>query len=119
MTSRLDYFLIRCAFACQSSGKSADGKLWQRDGDNAGLALLLNGISEDHRNYLGAGGNGFIIGDGKLNYGAEFITESYYSLSLSRWDFWLTPDYQFVLHPAYNKDRGPVHAVALRAHIAI
>jgi high affinity Mn2+ porin len=101
-----------------SAGLLLDGRPWHRTDDNAGFAFALNGISPDHRDYLSAGGHGFIIGDGKLNYEPELILESFYSLALPQWNLRLTPDYQFVLHPAYNQDRGPVHAVALRGHIA-
>jgi len=100
-----------------SSALLLDGAFWQRKGDNIGIALALNGISQDHRNYLQAGGYGFIIGDGKLNYSPEFITELFYEFSLPEFHLFLTPDYQFVLHPAYNADRGPVHVLGMRAHI--
>jgi high affinity Mn2+ porin len=95
-----------------------DGSLWHRKGDNLGVALLLNGISQDHKDYLKAGGYGFIIGDGALNYTPEFITELFYAFSLPEFHLSLTPDYQFVLHPAYNADRGPVHVFGMRAHVA-
>ena len=100
-----------------SSALLLDGALWQRKGDNIGIALALNGISQDHRNYLQAGGYGFIIGDDKLNYSPEFITELFYEFSLPEFHLFLTPDYQFVLHPAYNADRGPVHVLGMRAHV--
>ncbi len=29
---------------------------------------------------------------------------------------WLTFDYQYVVNPAYNPDRGPVSAFAVRIH---
>ena len=93
-----------------------DGKAWDRTGDNVGVALLANGISADHRAYLKAGGYGFLIGDGNLNYAPESIAEIFYSLSLPAYHLQLAPDYQFILNPAYNKDRGPVHVVALRIH---
>jgi high affinity Mn2+ porin len=84
-----------------------------------GIAFILSGLSKDHRDFLRAGGYGFIIGDGNLDYGGEFVTELYYSLRLFvRW-LWVTPDYQFILHPAYNKDRGPVHAFGIRVHVEI
>jgi high affinity Mn2+ porin len=83
--------------------------------DELGAAFVVNGISREHRNYLAAGGYGFIIGDGKLNYANEFITELYYKLQLTKY-ISLTPDYQFVLNPAYNKDRGPVNLFAVRVH---
>lgn len=101
-----------------STALMLDGSLWQRKGDNLGVALLLNGISQDHQDYLKAGGYGFIIGDGALNYAPEFITELFYTFSLPEFHVSLTPDYQFVLHPAYNADRGPVHVFGMRAHVA-
>ena len=36
--------------------------------DEVGLAGVVNGLSDAHRDYLAAGGLGFIIGDGRLNY---------------------------------------------------
>ena len=88
----------------------------KRPDDVFGVAGVMNGLSDDHRSFLAAGGYGFIIGDGKLNYGKEAIVETYYNARFS--DFlWLTVDYQFVNHPAYNKDRGPVNVFAIRGHI--
>lgn len=86
-----------------------------RKEDTLGLAFAANGISKDHAAYLAAGGMGFIIGDGKLNYGKEEILESYYSLAL-HWDLSISPDFQFIEHPAYNRDRGPVPVYAVRFH---
>ena len=76
---------------------------------------MNNNLSADHKLYLQKGGYGFLIGDGKLNYGSEQIFETYYSCHLTKQIF-LSPDYQFVINPAYNKDRGPVHIVGLRLH---
>jgi high affinity Mn2+ porin len=83
--------------------------------DEAGLALVVNGLSSDHRDYLAAGGYGFMIGDGRLRYGLEQIAELYYK-SLVIDHIWLTGDYQFVVNPAYNRDRGPVHVFGIRFH---
>ena len=80
------------------------------------LAFVVDGLSNDHRDYLKAGGYGFIIGDGKLNYANEMILEAQYNYQLNKY-FFLSPDYQFVMNPAYNKDRGPVNVVGLRGHI--
>ncbi len=99
-----------------SLGLSVKGNKWNRPDDVAGIAIVSNGLSADHRNFLKAGGYGFIIGDGKLNYGHEAILETYYNAKLSKF-FWVTADYQFVNNPAYNKDRGPVHVFAIRGHI--
>lgn len=98
-------------------GTIIGGKSWKRTNDTFGMAVVLNGISKDHRDFLKNGGYGFIIGDGKLpNYGLETIFESYYSAKLTS-NLCLTPDYQFVINPAYNKDRGPVSVFSLRTHI--
>ncbi len=101
-----------------TAGVSINGSRWKRQEDAIGLAFALNGISKPHREFLRAGGYGFIIGDGKLNYGKEFILETYYNAQLTHF-FWLSFDYQFVKNPGYNKDRGPVHVFALRGHVHI
>ncbi|MDP4210124.1 MAG: carbohydrate porin [Bacteroidota bacterium] len=103
---------------CLSTGIQLGGKFWKRTDDNLGIALIANGLSTEHRDYLKGGGYGFIIGDGNLNYGSELIAEMYYSFKLPRYNFWLSPDYQFIINPAYNRDRGPVSAFGVRAHIA-
>ncbi len=99
-----------------SAGLVLDGAMWNMEDNKFGIAQIINGLSGDHRDYLGAGGYGFIIGDGKLNYHPEFVTELYYSFKIPHNPFWITPDYQFIMNPAYNKDRGPVHAFGIRAH---
>jgi high affinity Mn2+ porin len=94
---------------------SVKGLHWKRKSDTLGVALVANGISRDHREYLATGGYGFIIGDGKLNYGKEVILESYYSVTL-RWGLSISPNFQYVTDPAYNRDRGPVPIYAMRFH---
>jgi high affinity Mn2+ porin len=101
-----------------ATGFLLEGSLWKRKNDNLGIAMVVNGLSNDHKQYLSLGGYGFIIGDGKLNYATEQTIELYYSLNVWKKIF-ITPDYQFVNHPAYNKDRGPVHLVALRLHVEL
>ncbi|MDB5131269.1 MAG: high affinity Mn2+ porin [Mucilaginibacter sp.] len=93
------------------------GTKWKRIFDEAGLAFIANGLSAPHRNYLAAGGYGFLIGDGKLNYSPEMIAEVYYKFDVFEKKFFLTPDYQFIVNPAYNKDRGPVNVFSIRAHV--
>ena len=93
------------------------GTQWKRGDDELGLAFIGNGLSAPHRDYLADGGYGFLIGDGKLNYAPELIAEVYYKLDAYQKKFFLSPDYQFILHPAYNKDRGPVNVFGLRAHV--
>jgi len=96
-----------------SAGISGNGARWKRAGDTWGVAVVSNGISTDHQQYLKAGGSGFMIGDGNLTYGRESIAEVFYN-AMFHDHFFITPDYQFVVNPAYNKDRGPVHIFALR-----
>jgi len=101
-----------------SLGATSTGARWHRPGDRLGLAAVSNGISPGHRAYLAAGGYGFILGDGALNYGREFITELYYSIDFPRYHAAVSPDYQLVVNPGYNRDRsGPIHVVAVRLHV--
>jgi len=98
-----------------SAGLVMGGRLWCRPYDRVGLAGVLNGLSGPHRRYLEAGGIGFIIGDGKLNYGLEEIFECFYAFQVKP-GLTITLDFQEVGNPAYNRDRGPVSIVSLRVH---
>ena len=100
-----------------SLGLTYAGKQWHRPDDKLALAVVVNGISADHRAFLSLGGYGFIIGDGKLtNYKTENILEAFYDAKLTA-SFYLTADYQYAQNPAYNADRGPVNIFAIRAHV--
>lgn len=98
-----------------SFGASVKGTEWGRPNDRVGVAAAINGLSEDHRNYIAAGGMGILIGDGRLNYRQEKIFETFYALNVARGTT-LTFDYQFMMNPAYNADRGPVSIFAGRLH---
>ena len=77
---------------------------------------MLNGISAAHAAFFNAGGLGVLVGDGRLtNPGLEKIVEAYYSYALTA-STRLSVDYQFVLDPGFNADRGPVNAFAGRFH---
>jgi high affinity Mn2+ porin len=98
-----------------STGVSLAGKLWGRPDDTFGLAGVVNEISGAHIAYLNAGGLGILVGDGQLPHpGAEQIMETYYSFPLGA--LRATADYQFIVNPAYNRDRGPVSIIAMRLH---
>jgi high affinity Mn2+ porin len=101
--------------ASLSGGTTIKGKGWGRPNDTFGLAGAINALSRDHRDYLAAGGLGLLIGDGRLNYRHEQILETFYALGLAK-DVTLTFDYQFLVNPAYNADRGPVHVFTGRLH---
>ncbi|MBS1855289.1 MAG: carbohydrate porin [Acidobacteria bacterium] len=98
-----------------SGGIAIPGRLWKRAGDVVGAAAVRNYLSGDDRRFLAAGGVGFIIGDGRLNYAPETIAETYYACHVLR-DWTVTLDYQWVSNPAYNRDRGPVPVGSLRLH---
>ena len=101
-----------------SLGMSSTGTRWHRPDDRLGAAVVVNGISSEHRAYLAVGGRGFIVGDGQLKYGLESIGELYYNIAIPKYHAAISPDYQFVVNPAYNRDRkGPVHVVAVRLHV--
>ena len=98
-----------------SAGLTLKGTGWHRPQDRLGVAAVQNGLSPDHKDYLAAGGLGFLLGDGRLNYSPERILESYYALGMGRF-FTASLDLQRIWNPGYNCDRGPVSLVALRLH---
>ena len=106
-----------------STGGQLSGAHWGRAQDRVGLAVVVEGLSVPHRDYLAAGGSGFLLGDGRLNYGHEQILETYYRLQL--FDsigklplrLQLSPDFQFIRNPGFNQDRGPVRFYAIRVHL--
>jgi len=100
-----------------SFGTVIKGTVWKRPNDESGLAFAISGLSEPHKNYLHAGGYGFIIGDGDLNYANEIVGELYYGMSFFKNIVKLTGFYQLYMNPAYNADRGPVNIFSLRLHI--
>lgn len=99
-----------------AAGLALKGSDWGRKDDTLGAALVVNGISNSARGYFAAGGLGILIGDGRLpHYGSEDIVETYYRAALTGW---LTAglDYQFIVNPAYNRDRGPVSVIGAQLH---
>jgi high affinity Mn2+ porin len=99
-----------------SGGISINGKLWRRKSDHIGVAGVRNYLSGDQRNFLGHGGLGFIVGDGKLDhYRPENILEAYYAWHATK-EWTITGDFQHIRNPAYNADRGPVSVGTIRRH---
>jgi high affinity Mn2+ porin len=97
-------------------GGDYSGRGWSRPNDKLGVAFVTNGIKADHQAYLKLGGLGFLLGDGKLNYAREDILESYYNMHAWRGVYYAF-DLQFIDHPGYNKDRGPVLVETVRMHV--
>ena len=102
---------------CLSGGVVLKGAAWSRKTHDAGLAFVVSGLSDPHKNYLLRGGEGFIIGDGALNYAPEVASELYYGIYFFKNIVKLTGFYQLFINPAYNADRGPVNVFSLRLHI--
>jgi high affinity Mn2+ porin len=99
-----------------AEGLGANGAWWHRKQDRAGVAFVSNAIKKDHQAYLADGGLGFLLGDGKLNYGRENIVETYYTIHVWR-GIYLGPGLQHITEPGYNRDRGPVLVPSFRAHV--
>lgn len=70
-----------------SFGGTLKGSAWGRKDDELALVFVGNGLSPDHRRYLAAGGHGFIIGDGRLNYSPELIAELYNKINADQQKF--------------------------------
>jgi high affinity Mn2+ porin len=99
-------------------GVLQSGAPWGREKDEAGIALVGSLLSSDHRAYLAGGGLGFLIGDGALvRYGPEILGEIFYRAALTDMVA-LGVNYQPIINPAYNRDRGPAHVFTARAHVA-
>jgi hypothetical protein len=92
------------------------GSRWHRPVDKIGLAAVSNAIKADHQRYLALGGLGFLLGDGRLNYGRENIVEGYYTWHAWRGMFY-SLDVQHLSDPGYNRDRGPIWVGSIRAHV--
>ncbi|HEY5440211.1 MAG TPA: carbohydrate porin [Gemmatimonadaceae bacterium] len=99
-----------------SGGVQLAGNHWSRRLDRIGVAALRHTINDAHREYLAAGGTGFLLGDGALRYGPETFVESYYRAQVGP-NVQIGPDVQYVRNPGYNRDRGPAWVTSLRANV--
>jgi high affinity Mn2+ porin len=98
------------------AGGDCGGTRWKRKMDKFGAAFVTNAISADHQHYLALGGVGFLLGDGRLNYGRENILETYYNAHIWR-GIYAAGDLQHINSPGYSRDRGPVWVPGLRFHL--
>jgi high affinity Mn2+ porin len=101
-----------------TGGISITGRRWRRPFDTVATELTVSGISGVHALYLALGGYDFLIGDGRLQYGPEYISETYYSARLFP-GFFASFDLQHVANPAYNQQRGPVWIPSVRLHVEL
>lgn len=97
-------------------GFAVKGAAWSRPDDTVGAAGGINDLSTAAQGFLSAGGQGILIGDGRLtHYGQEEIVEIYYSAKVID-GLHAGLDYQLIVNPAYNRDRGPVSVLGARLH---
>ncbi len=97
-------------------GGDLSGARWDRSNDKIGLVGISNAIKRDHQAYLKLGGQGFLLGDGNLNYAREDILETYYTAHNWR-GLYTAFDLQLIAHPGYNQARGPVEVFTVRTHV--
>jgi high affinity Mn2+ porin len=96
-------------------GMLGKGSAWSRPRDLAGVGVNLGWISKEHALYLAMGGIDGFIGDGSIKAAMESAVDVFYSVNIEK-AFWLTGDYQHIVNPAFNADRGPVNVFGLRIH---
>ena len=98
-----------------SVGLLGKGSKWSRPRDVAGVGFNAGWISKIHAEYLSLGGIDGFIGEGAIKAAAESTVDTFYSVNVMK-SFWLTGDYQHILNPGFNADRGPVNIFSLRIH---
>ncbi len=100
---------------CASAGVLAKGTLWHRPQDMTGVGVNYGWISSAHAQYLRMGGIDGFIGDGYITAAAEGTLDVFYSLNIHK-SYWLAGDYQRVVNPGFNSDRGPVDIFNIKIH---
>jgi carbohydrate-selective porin OprB len=113
---KTESFVFTAIDRLATAGVSVGGARWKRPHDTVASELTVSGLSAVHAQYLALGGLDFLIGDGALRYGPEYVSESYYNARVMPGVF-ATIDLQHVNDPAFNRDRGPVWIGALRLHV--
>jgi high affinity Mn2+ porin len=99
-----------------SLGGQLSGAHWGRTDDRLGVAVVVDGLSAVHARYLELGGCGFELCDGRLDYGHEAVMETFYRIQAGKYAQ-ISPDFQFIENPGYNRERGPARVYGLRLHL--
>ena len=113
---RTEVYSYTSADRSVSLGTLVKGGYWFRENDTFGIAFAESWISKQHATFLNMGGIDGFIGDGKINQKAEKGLNLFYSVNLYR-SIWFTGDYQHIINPAFNADRGPVDVYSLKMHV--
>ncbi len=106
-----------------SFGGQLSGSHWARADDRLAVAVASEGLDAPHEQYLAAGGSGFLLGDGHLNYGSRADSGGLLSprVHLARparsHPLAAQPGLSIYREPGYNRDRGPVHFWGIRLHV--
>jgi len=96
-------------------GVLGKGTVWRRPRDVTGIGAGFNWISQQHADYLKAGGVEGFVGDGNITAATESVLDVFYSVNVIS-SVWLSGDYQHIVNPAFNSDRGPVDIFGARFH---
>ena len=70
------------------------------------LGTVVGFASGGRRRYMKAGGIGFIVGDGRLNYRPQWVTEQYDDTRLAP-GLNVAVNYQLAVNPGFNADVDP------------
>jgi high affinity Mn2+ porin len=119
---KTESFVFTAIDRLATGGVSVTGRRWHRHFDTVAAELTTSGISGVHALYLAHGGDDFLIGDGHLEYGPEYVFETYYRARVFPRilpGFFTSIDLQHVANPAYNQDRGPVWIPSVRVHLEL
>ena len=118
-----DFAYTECDRTGSVGFQVSGARLFHRPDDIFALAFEQNDLSSAHKDYLAAGGFGFLLGDGRLSYGSERLLETYYNYQLTKHGaattIFVTGDYQHINNPGYNKDRGPANVISFRMHLEL
>jgi high affinity Mn2+ porin len=96
-------------------GLLAKGSKWSRPRDVTGIGVNLGWISKIHAEYLALGGVDGFIGDGAIKAAMESSLDMFYSVNVRK-PLWFTGDFQHIVNPGFNADRGPVNVFSVRIH---